>query len=230
MTRAWIKAAPWGHAMQICLNGPYPTMNRVPERIWKELLESGLLMESDRSWPSVSGIIAGEPVKGSWWSHPKGREIWLATENLAASPEVTIAKLIDGKVTYIHKDLWPSLYAVGASRKAWQIISLSSNSKKLLALIDKRGAVRTDLIAKPLARASRDLENRLLIHSEEIHTEAGAHARALESWPAWAKRKKLASFKLSVDRGEERLERIVMGHNKVYKTNRALPWRSSPKS
>jgi hypothetical protein len=51
----------------------------------------------------------GGPIRGSWWGHPKGHEIFRVTEGVCESPEVLVCKLIDGKVTYIHRRLWPAL-------------------------------------------------------------------------------------------------------------------------
>ena len=47
------------------------------QKVLAALGEFGLLMVSDRAFPSVSGLIAGEPVKGSWWSHPLcSHDLW----------------------------------------------------------------------------------------------------------------------------------------------------------
>lgn len=58
---------------------------------------------------SLAEAIAGAPIQGSWWGHPRGREIFLATRVLMDSPEVLVSRLVDGKVTYVHRRLWPAL-------------------------------------------------------------------------------------------------------------------------
>lgn len=58
---------------------------------------------------SVAEAIAGEPIRGSWWGHKKGSEIFHALGVLDDSPDVLCFKLIDGKNTYVHRRLWPAL-------------------------------------------------------------------------------------------------------------------------
>ena len=59
--------------------------------------------------PNLAEAIAGEPLRGSWWSHPKGREIFHVIQIVTDSPEILVRKLMAGKVTYIHRRLWPAL-------------------------------------------------------------------------------------------------------------------------
>ena len=58
--------------------------------------------------PTFVDFVAGECVTG-WWSHPKGRSIFALTRVIRDSPDVLICRLIDGKVTYVHRRLWPAL-------------------------------------------------------------------------------------------------------------------------
>src|SRR2546428_3746312 len=59
--------------------------------------------------PSLAEVIAGEPVRGSWWSHPKSHEIFAVTRAIRDSDEVLVCRLIKGKVTFVHRRLWPAL-------------------------------------------------------------------------------------------------------------------------
>jgi hypothetical protein len=59
--------------------------------------------------PRMTEVIAGEPIKGSWWAHPKGRHIFRVLQQLAASPDVLVCRLVDGKITFVHRRLWPAL-------------------------------------------------------------------------------------------------------------------------
>jgi hypothetical protein len=54
-------------------------------------------------------VVAGEPLKRSWWAHPKGNEIFLLSRAIRSSPDVLVCRLVDGKITYIHRRLWPAL-------------------------------------------------------------------------------------------------------------------------
>ena len=59
--------------------------------------------------PSLVAAVTGAPVRGSWWGHARGREIFALTREVRACPEVLVCRLVDGKVTYVHRRLWPAL-------------------------------------------------------------------------------------------------------------------------
>lgn len=59
--------------------------------------------------PSLAEAIAGGPIRGSWWGHPKGQEIFRVAEAVSENPDVLVCKLIGGKITYVHRRLWPAL-------------------------------------------------------------------------------------------------------------------------
>jgi len=73
----------------------------------------GIAVESARaSIPSLAQVAAGEPVRGSWWAHPKGNEIFLLSRAIRRSPDVLVCRLVDGKITYVHRRLWPALVSL----------------------------------------------------------------------------------------------------------------------
>jgi hypothetical protein len=77
------------------------------------LIEHGMLLESARGpLPSVAEMIAGEPIRGSWWGHPAGHAIFAALNSLAESPDVVRTRLVNGRVTLVHRRLWPALVRV----------------------------------------------------------------------------------------------------------------------
>jgi hypothetical protein len=70
----------------------------------------GVVLQAARgSVPSLAEAIAGGPIRGSWWGHPKGHEIFRVAESICESEEVLVCKLVDGKITYVHRRLWPAL-------------------------------------------------------------------------------------------------------------------------
>ena len=74
------------------------------------LVEHGMLLQSAKGpVPNVADLVAGEPVKGSWWGHPAGHEIFAALNELDESSDVVRLRLIKGKVTLVHRRLWPAL-------------------------------------------------------------------------------------------------------------------------
>jgi hypothetical protein len=77
------------------------------------LVEHGMLLESARGpLPNVAEMVAGEPIRGSWWGHPASHAIFDALNTLAASPDVVRTRLVKGKVTLVHRRLWPALARV----------------------------------------------------------------------------------------------------------------------
>jgi hypothetical protein len=70
----------------------------------------GVVLEAARGpVPSLAEAVAGGRIRGSWWGHPKGKEIFRLARTLSDSPEVLVCKLVEGKVTYVHRRLWPAL-------------------------------------------------------------------------------------------------------------------------
>lgn len=80
----------------------------------------GVVLQSARGpVPNLAEAIAGGRIRGSWWGHPMGRTIYLAAEAISHHPDVLVCKLIDGKVTYVHRRVWPALVRLaGRFRKA----------------------------------------------------------------------------------------------------------------
>ncbi|HEX5124273.1 MAG TPA: hypothetical protein VFV97_13590 [Rhodanobacteraceae bacterium] len=71
----------------------------------------GIVLESARHprIPSLAEAVAGAPIRGSWWSHPKGKAIFAATRAMREAPEVLVCRVVDGKVSLAHERLWPAL-------------------------------------------------------------------------------------------------------------------------
>ncbi|HEV3020200.1 MAG TPA: hypothetical protein VGY49_14385 [Burkholderiaceae bacterium] len=70
----------------------------------------GIVLASARGpVPRLAEAIVGAPIKGSWWAHPDSRRIYAIFEQLADSPDLLICRLVEGKVTFVHRRLWPAL-------------------------------------------------------------------------------------------------------------------------
>jgi hypothetical protein len=70
----------------------------------------GVVMESGSGpAPSLAAAIAGGPIRGSWWKHARSREIFRLTRAIRDCPDVLVCRLVDGKITYVHRRLWPAL-------------------------------------------------------------------------------------------------------------------------
>jgi hypothetical protein len=62
--------------------------------------------------PRLIDTIAGETIVGNWWSHPRANAIYDVLERATASPDVLACRLVDGKVTLVHRRLWPALVRI----------------------------------------------------------------------------------------------------------------------
>jgi hypothetical protein len=190
----------------------------------------GFLLESDAQLPSVCSLIAGEPVRGSWWSHPKAQLIFEVNEALDDREDVLLTKLVSRKVTWVHRQLWSDLVVIGGARVQWQMKGLSKSARTLLDLVNEQGIVRTDegsllkrLRSKP-GDPTRELEKRLLIVSGQVHTETGAHAKVLESWNHWTERLSLSLTPVSLQQAMDNFQTRLDLLNTKYDAKARLPW------
>jgi hypothetical protein len=68
-----------------------------------------VLVSAQGKAPRLVDAIAGEPVKGSWWGHPRGKEIFRVLSAVQQSDQVLVCRLLEGKLTLVHRRLWPAL-------------------------------------------------------------------------------------------------------------------------
>jgi hypothetical protein len=52
---------------------------------------------------------AGEVIAGNWWSHPQAHTIYNVLTEVQASEDVLVCRLLGGKITLVHRRLWPAL-------------------------------------------------------------------------------------------------------------------------
>jgi hypothetical protein len=75
--------------------------------------EQGVVLQSARGpLPNLAEQIAGEPISGSWWGHLSGHEIFAVLTRLLDSSDVIATRLVNGKITLIHRRLWPAVARV----------------------------------------------------------------------------------------------------------------------
>ncbi len=98
-------------------SAPGPRSRRTPASRWLRFVEQhGVVLASARGpVPCVAEAVAGQPIVGSWWAHPKGKAIFAALSELDDSDDVRCFKLIDGKVTFVHRRVWPALACLASS-------------------------------------------------------------------------------------------------------------------
>jgi hypothetical protein len=72
--------------------------------------EHGVVLASARGpVPRLTEAIAGGEIRGSWWAHPKGHQIHAVLSAVTDSDQILVCRLIDGKITLVHRRLWPAL-------------------------------------------------------------------------------------------------------------------------
>ncbi len=69
----------------------------------------GVVLQSAKGLePSLAVRIVGAPIHGSWWGHRMGHEIYALAQKIDESKAVLVCTLAGGKITYIHRRLWPA--------------------------------------------------------------------------------------------------------------------------
>ena len=198
------------------------------DEIFHQLQEFGLLLLTDPTLPNVAALVAGEKVSGSWWSHKSAHRIFAVSEMLEDHSDVLVMKLVSNKVTFVHRELWRKIYSIGVARENWQLQKLSPAAKQLLETLDAQGVLQTDKLGKEFglkpAETTRELESRLLLHANQIHTESGAHAKVIETWLAWAERAGFRARATSPVTARRFLEQRLKDLHQKFGGTSKLPW------
>jgi len=123
--------------------------------------EQGVVLQSARGpLPNLAERIAGERISGSWWGHSSGHEIFAVLTRLLDSSDVIATRLVNGKITLIHRRLWPALVRVADHFPA-----------ERLAAVDEvhtpAGAHRTIEIPFPEWIPAEDLDAAALLSVDE---------------------------------------------------------------
>jgi hypothetical protein len=198
----------------------------------RQLQEYGLLLLQDAQLPSITTIVAGRPIRGSWLADPHAHGTYDLLVALEKDPDVLFTKLLAGKVTMVHRRLWPAVLALATARAAWQFEAMSPAAKWVLHEVERLTSVQTDLLTPPpgvsnrrdIPRAARELERRLLVHATEIHTPSGKHAKVLQSWARWEVELPLKVQRLPEAAGRRQLEEAVARLNAEFGASAKVPW------
>jgi len=137
-----------------------------PKQALAFVKKSGVVLESARgAAPSLAEAVAGGPIRGSWWAHPKGNDIFLCSRAVRESPDVLVCRLVDGKVTYVHRRLWPALVRLAeelnpARLAAIQEVHTPAGKHKLTTIPFPRWVPKD--VVRAAKRLTRDQAARLL--------------------------------------------------------------------
>lgn len=185
--------------------------------VYAALAHYGLLLKQDKAVPSVVGIVTGESLSASWWSHPKSHLIFSILSALSDHPGVMFTKLLGRKDTLVHSYLWPALLAIGGARDEWQLRGLSAAAADLLERVD-----RSSSAVHATGAASKELQVRLLAPAYEIHTAGGRHETVIEPWSAWSGRMNCTAL----TSGDEARQVLEQATTKLGAPLKWLPWRA----
>jgi len=184
------------------------------------LARTGLLLQQDKHALNVVTLVTGETLRTSWWSHPKAQLIFAVLSRLDDHADVLPSKLLGGKVTFVHRSLWPALLAVASpdenTAEPWQTAGLSTPARRLLESINE-----AEHPIRHSGAVVKLLESRLLVHAHEIHTESGKHEIVLQPWSMWAKAARVKPLR-SVAAAKQQLEEAAQA---IGAAASALPWR-----
>ncbi len=84
-----------------------------PDQAIAFVREHGVVLASGKGpVPRLVEAIVNEPIKGSWWAHPKSHHIFAVLKAVTDSEDILVCRLVEGKVTLVHRRLWPALVRV----------------------------------------------------------------------------------------------------------------------
>jgi phosphoketolase len=80
-------------------------------------LHGVVLVSAKGAVPTLTHAIAGESIKGSWWGHPQGKRIFALQQQVCDHEDILVCRLLDDKLTLVHRRLWPALAAAAPDIK-----------------------------------------------------------------------------------------------------------------
>jgi hypothetical protein len=203
------------------------TTSATTQSVLADLASYGFLLVQDPELPSVATLVAGDVVKGSWWGHKKSHEIFRTLEELDDVDEVLVCKLVARKTTLVHRRIWPALIAIARSRETWQLDGLSQDAQRLFDEVERASSS----VRAADGTSAKELEQRLLVRSRQVHTERGTHATELSSWRAFvaiafasdaAARAAFTKFERDVDAARREIEHAL--DHVLSGARSRLPW------
>jgi hypothetical protein len=138
----------------------------------------GVVLQAARGpVPSLAETIAGGPIRGSWWGHAKGRTIYAAAQAVCESPDILVCKLINDKVTYVHRRFWPALVKLAPRFRKEQLAKVWDEHTESGAHASREMAfpewVPTDVMKKAEALSAEEAEQMLstLFVAQSVKTQ-----------------------------------------------------------
>jgi hypothetical protein len=83
-----------------------------------------VLVSAQGPAPRLTDAIAGESIKGSWWAHSKSHQIFAILQELGDSPDILVCRFIAGRVTFVHRRLWPAIVKLASRFHPDQLVQV----------------------------------------------------------------------------------------------------------
>jgi hypothetical protein len=71
--------------------------------------------------PRLIEFIAQEPITGNWWRHPRANAIYNVLTQVSEAPDVLVCRLVNGRITLVHRRLWPALARLAGQLPSGQV-------------------------------------------------------------------------------------------------------------
>ena len=81
-----------------------------PLQAGRFVAKHGVVLESANGpVPSLLEAALGRRPRGSWWADPEGKAFFWLTRAMRARSDILVCRLVSGKITYVHRRVWPAL-------------------------------------------------------------------------------------------------------------------------
>jgi hypothetical protein len=135
--------------------------------------QHGIVLESAKGpMPSLAQAVAKTPIRGNWWTHPDGKQIFRATRLVRDCDDILVCRLVDGKITYVDRRLWPAIVRLA---KYFQKDALAAIREEHSA----SGAHTIHALQFPRWVPSSTLQTAKAMSEEEAATQIGPWVAAL---------------------------------------------------
>jgi len=105
---------------------------------------------------------------------------------------------------------------------------LTSGAAALLRMTEEVGEITTIEVRTRLKQAAGpaalELERKLLVQSEQFHTERGLHAKRLRTWGRWSQMVRLPHDLRTLPRAKSAFQMKLHALNREYGGTGRLPW------
>ena len=137
--------------------------------------EHGVVLASARgSVPRLIEAILGASINGHWWAHPKSSYIYNVLAQVSESEDVLVCRLLHGKLTLVHRRLWPALVRTAARFEPAQLGRVREEHMP-------SGRHVTNTVAFPLWVPSAVHEQAALLTEEQALAALGAAVTAAQT-------------------------------------------------